>query len=41
MKKATEIGGRNIIHIMLHYISLLDIANAILHIVLYHNTDGL
>ena len=33
-KKATEIGGRNIILVMLYWITLTDIVNAILHIAL-------
>ena len=34
MKKATEIGGRNIIYIMLYQFLIADITSAFLHIVL-------
>lgn len=41
MKKATEIGGGNIIIIMLYQFLIANIANAILHIALYHNISNL
>ena len=41
MKKATEIGGRNIIYIMLYQFLIADITNTILHIILYHNISNL